>query len=75
MPSNGKQCARLVQLQCSLTSIHFRLDSNSDADVDDLKSRKKQLEEAVQPIIAKLYASGAGGEQAQPDAGTEKEEL
>nr|XP_027196554.1 endoplasmic reticulum chaperone BiP-like [Dermatophagoides pteronyssinus] len=42
------------------------LDSNSEADVEEFKAQKKQLEEAVQPIIAKLYASGAGGEQPPP---------
>ncbi|XP_075677791.1 endoplasmic reticulum chaperone BiP-like [Dermatophagoides pteronyssinus] len=52
------------------------LDSNSEADVEEFKAQKKQLEEAVQPIIAKLYASGAGGEQPPPppDA-SEKDEL
>jgi chaperone protein DnaK len=53
------------------------LDSNADSEVDDLKARKKQLEEAVQPIIAKLYAgAGAGGDGQAPDASAEpKDEL
>ncbi|KAI2808522.1 Endoplasmic reticulum chaperone BiP, partial [Blomia tropicalis] len=45
------------------------LDSNQDADVEELKSKKKQLEEKVQPIITKLYAGaggGAGGEDSAP---------
>lgn len=37
------------------------LDSNKDASPEDLKERKKDLETKVQPIIAKLYAGGAGG--------------
>lgn len=37
-----------------------RLDSNSDADVEDLRAQKKKLEEVVQPIVAKLYADGKG---------------
>ena len=37
------------------------LDSNSEADVEEFKAQKKQLEDTVQPIIAKLYASGTGG--------------
>ncbi|KAK3088013.1 hypothetical protein FSP39_013455 [Pinctada imbricata] len=36
------------------------LESNADADVDDLKAQKKELEEVVQPIMSKLY-QGAGG--------------
>ena len=54
----------------------FRLDSNSEAEVEDLKSRKKQLEETVTPIISKLY-SGAGGEGAGGESSPEsaKDEL
>ncbi|KAF7492480.1 Heat shock 70 kDa protein C [Sarcoptes scabiei] len=52
------------------------LDSNADSDVDEYKSKKKQLEESVQPIIAKLYSSGAGGDgTSTTDDGTYKEEL
>ncbi|HEY6437599.1 MAG TPA: hypothetical protein VIY47_13490 [Ignavibacteriaceae bacterium] len=43
--------------------------------MSDLKARKKQLEDAVQPIIAKLYAGGAGGPQPGSEADTEKDEL
>ncbi|OTF77378.1 Group 28 mite allergen-like protein (Heat shock protein 70) [Euroglyphus maynei] len=54
------------------------LDSNSEADVEEFKAQKKQLEETVQPIIAKLYAStggaGAGGEEPTPDS-SDKDEL
>lgn len=31
------------------------------AEISEFKTKKKDLEDAVQPIIAKLYASGAGG--------------
>lgn len=45
------------------------LESNGDAEASDLKAKKKELEDAVQPIIAKLYAgAGAGGAGPQPDA-------
>nr|XP_027196616.1 endoplasmic reticulum chaperone BiP-like [Dermatophagoides pteronyssinus] len=51
------------------------LDSNSEADVEEFKAQKKQLEDIVQPIITKLYAStgggGAGGGEA--GAGTDDE--
>jgi len=40
------------------------LEKNHDADTEDFKEHKKQLEEVVQPIISKLYPSGGG-----PDAG------
>lgn len=36
------------------------LEKNQDADVEDFKEHKKQLEEVVQPIVSKLY-EGAGG--------------
>jgi len=47
------------------------LETNSDADVSDLKARKKELEDKVQPIIAKLYAGA--GPQPGADAGSESE--
>nr|ANA96232.1 heat shock protein [Tyrophagus putrescentiae] len=43
------------------------LDANADADSEELKARKKKLEETVTPIISKLYA-GAGGDAGQPPA-------
>ena len=39
------------------------LEKNQDADVEEFKTQKKQLEDIVQPIVGKLY-QGAGGEQA-----------
>jgi molecular chaperone DnaK (HSP70) len=36
------------------------LEENQDADTEDYKTQKKELEDIVQPIIAKLY-QGAGG--------------
>ncbi len=36
--------------------------------MSDLKARKKQLEDAVQPIIVKFYAEGAGGPQPRAEA-------
>ncbi|KAH7642989.1 heat shock protein [Dermatophagoides farinae] len=50
------------------------LDSNSEADVEEFKAQKKQLEDTVQPIIAKLYASGTGGGGAGGGAGAEGDE-
>merc|ERR1711902_26176 len=36
------------------------LEDNPEADVDEFKAQKKEMEDIVQPIIAKLY-QGAGG--------------
>merc|ERR1712013_883087 len=36
------------------------LEENADADAEELKAQKKEMEDIVQPIIAKLY-QGAGG--------------
>ncbi|XP_075677822.1 LOW QUALITY PROTEIN: endoplasmic reticulum chaperone BiP-like [Dermatophagoides pteronyssinus] len=50
------------------------LDSNSEADVEEFKAQKKQLEDIVQPIITKLYAStGGGGAGGEAGAGTDDE--
>jgi len=54
------------------------LESNGDADSSELKKQKKELEDVVQPIIAKLYqqgggAGGAGG--SPPPSGDDKDEL
>merc|ERR1712042_220583 len=35
------------------------LEENQDASAEDLKAQKKEMEEIVQPIIAKLYQGGA----------------
>lgn len=37
------------------------LESNSDADSSEFKKQKKELEDIVQPIIAKLYQQGGAG--------------
>ena len=54
-----------------------RLDANGEADSEELKARKKTLEESVTPIISKLYAT-EGGQQPPPGGeagGAEKDEL
>merc|ERR1711878_44970 len=47
------------------------LEDNTDASAEDLKAQKKEMEDIVQPIIAKLY-QGQGG--APPPGGEEEEE-
>jgi len=47
------------------------LEENQDASADDLKAQKKEMEDIVQPIIAKLY-QGAGGPP--PEGGEEEED-
>jgi len=50
------------------------LEKNHDADIEEFKEHKKQLEEVVQPIISKLYPGGAGaGPETSEDA--ERDEL
>merc|ERR1712183_881396 len=55
------------------------LEENQEAAGEDFKKQKKELEEAVQPIIAKLYQQGGGpppgaGEGEEEDE-TDKDEL
>ena len=47
------------------------LEENQEAEAEDFKAQKKELEDTVQPIIAQLY-QGAGG--APPPSGSEDEE-
>lgn len=46
------------------------LDSNPNAEVEELKEQKKELEETTQPIISKIYADSApppGGDDEEHD--------
>uniref|UniRef100_A0A671EWZ1 Endoplasmic reticulum chaperone BIP n=1 Tax=Rhinolophus ferrumequinum TaxID=59479 RepID=A0A671EWZ1_RHIFE len=46
------------------------LESHQDADIEDFKAKKKELEEIVQPIISKLYGSAGPpptGDEESPD--------
>jgi len=58
------------------------LESNSEAEVDDFKAQKKELEEVVHPIMSKFYQqggeggnAGSGPEQANEESEGEKDEL
>lgn len=48
------------------------LEDNQDVDAEEYKKQKKELEDVVQPIIAKLY-QGAGGPP--PPAGGEDDDV
>lgn len=49
------------------------LDENQDTEAEEYKKQKKELEDIVQPIIAKLYASSGGAPP--PAGGDEDDEL
>jgi len=54
------------------------LEENQEAEGEDFKAQKKELEEIVQPIIAKLYQGGApppGGEGEAEEEDFDKDEL
>jgi len=54
------------------------LESNGEAEVSEFKKQKKELEDIVQPIIAKLYqqgGAGAGGSPPPSGDETDKDEL
>ena len=51
------------------------LESNAEAEVGDLKEKKKELEEVVQPIISKLYQDAGGAPPPGGEAPDEHEEL
>jgi len=48
------------------------LEANKEAEVEDLKAQKKELEEVVQPIVGKLY-QGAGGAPPPSEGGADEE--
>lgn len=43
------------------------LEENQEADAEDFKAQKKELEDTVQPIIAKLYQQGGEGGSPPPE--------
>jgi len=47
------------------------LEENQEAEAEDLKAQKKEMEDIIQPIIAKLYQGaggpGAGGDEAEEE--------
>ena len=49
------------------------MDKNQEAETDEFKSQKKELEEIVQPIISKLY-QGQGGQGGQEQEGEAPDE-
>lgn len=55
------------------------MESNLDAEVDEMKEQKKKLEEVVNPIISKLYGQQGGapppGGEPESEGGDEKDEL
>jgi len=53
------------------------LESNSNAEVEEFKQQKKELEEIVNPIMTKFYQNtgGAGGPQGGPSSEGDKDEL
>ena len=52
------------------SNCHSKIPFSQDASAEDLKAQKKEMEDIVQPIIAKLY-QGQGG---APPGGEEEEE-
>jgi len=56
------------------------LEENQEAEAEDLKAQKKEMEDIIQPIIAKLYQGaggpgGPGGDEAEEDEEDLKDEL
>lgn len=51
------------------------LEKSQDADVEEFKEHKKQLEEVVQPIVGKLYQGADGGPQPGAGESDDRDEL
>lgn len=41
-------------------ALEWLEERGADADPDDINDRRKELEDVVQPIMAKIYAAGGG---------------
>merc|ERR1712098_199865 len=51
------------------------LQDNDEGSVDDFKDAKKKLEDIAQPIVAKIYQQGGGGESEGSDNAHAEDEL
>jgi len=51
------------------------LETNQDAEADEFKTQKKEIEELVNPIISKLYEGAGGAPPPGSDGGHDEEEL
>jgi heat shock protein 5 len=51
------------------------LEENQDADADEMKAQKKEMEDIVQPIIAKLYQGAGGAPPGEEEGGEEDDEF
>jgi len=51
------------------------LEENQEAEAEELKAQKKEMEDIVQPIIAKLYQGQGGAPPGEDEAGDDDEEL
>ena len=51
------------------------MEANPEADTEELKQQKKDIEEIVQPIISELYKSGAGESSQNPEDDPTRDEL
>lgn len=51
------------------------LESNQDADAEDFKKQRKEMEDIVQPIIAKLYQGSAGAPPPTEEDDSNRDEL
>ncbi|XP_023346701.1 heat shock 70 kDa protein cognate 3 [Eurytemora carolleeae] len=51
------------------------LEENQEADAEELKAQKKEMEDIIQPIIAKLYQGAGGAPPGGEEGGEEDEDL
>merc|ERR1719188_2508007 len=67
---------RIKKIEESVNEKISWLEENQEADAEDFKAQKKELEDTVQPIIAKLYQQGGeGGSPPPEDEDYDKDEL
>ena len=56
-------------------ALEWLEERGADADPDDINDRRKELEDVVQPIMAKIYAAGGGPGGGSGDGADSHDEL
>jgi len=74
MDVEGQSSDTSIQLSAVDEQIKW-IEKNQDAEAEDYKTHKKELEEIVQPIISKLYQGAPPPEGGAPGGEEEKDEL
>tara|TARA_B110000977_G_scaffold199291_1_gene286241 strand:- start:2589 stop:4484 length:1896 start_codon:yes stop_codon:yes gene_type:complete len=63
-----------VKLQEAVEDVLSWVSANETASADEYNDKKKEFEEVMTPIMAKVYASGQGGDEMKPEQAASENE-